>query len=68
LLKDRSEIYPAKLAFYKQWLSQLPGSRLIATDNSGHGIPYEEPELVIDAVHELVEKVRAEPPARRRSQ
>ena len=54
ILKDQGEIYPAKLLFYKQWLSQFPAARLIVTEKSGHGIPYEEPELVIDAIRQVI--------------
>jgi pimeloyl-ACP methyl ester carboxylesterase len=54
LLKDQSESYPAKLAFYQQWLQQFPQARLIVTENSGHGIPFEEPELVIQAIRDVI--------------
>jgi pimeloyl-ACP methyl ester carboxylesterase len=57
--KDQAENYPAKLRFHREWVESLPRGRLITTDRSGHGIPYEEPELVIQTIRELVQRVRA---------
>lgn len=54
--KDRLTLYPAKLRFYKEWLAKVPGAQLIVTQESGHGIPYEEPDLVIKAIRDLVER------------
>jgi pimeloyl-ACP methyl ester carboxylesterase len=36
----------------------VPGGRLVVAEQSSHGIPFEQPELVIDAVREVVEAVR----------
>lgn len=54
--KDQTETYPAKLRIYAEWLRQFPDSRLIATSKSGHGIPYEEPELIIQTIRQMVNK------------
>ena len=59
VLEAQMENYPAKLASYKQWLSQLSMSRLVVTEKSGHGIPYEEPELVIDAIRQVLAEFEA---------
>jgi len=53
--KDHEDLYPAKLKFYEDWLRKIPNGRLVTTENSGHGIPFEEPQLVIDAVKEIVQ-------------
>jgi pimeloyl-ACP methyl ester carboxylesterase len=37
------------------WLKQVPGARHILTDQSGHYIQWEEPELVIDAIRGMIE-------------
>jgi pimeloyl-ACP methyl ester carboxylesterase len=58
LQKDHETLYPAKLRFYRQWLEGIPGGKLIITENSGHGIPLEEPELIADTIREMVEDVR----------
>jgi pimeloyl-ACP methyl ester carboxylesterase len=56
--KDREVFYPAKLKFHKEWVEQFPRGRQIVTENSGHGIPLEEPQLIIDTVRDVVERVR----------
>jgi pimeloyl-ACP methyl ester carboxylesterase len=58
VLKDQKELYPAKLRIYEEWLRQFPNSRLIATPNSGHGIPYEEPELIIQSIRKMITNKR----------
>jgi pimeloyl-ACP methyl ester carboxylesterase len=55
--KDRLTLYPAKLQFHKAWLANIPAARLIVTQESGHGIPFEEPDLVVEAIHDLVTRV-----------
>lgn len=54
--KDQKIFYPAKLQFHKQWVEKFPGGQLIVTEKSGHGIPFEEPELVISAIRQVVER------------
>jgi pimeloyl-ACP methyl ester carboxylesterase len=56
--KDREDVYRAKLRFYQDWLRNIPNGRLVITEDSGHGIPFEEPQLVIDAVREIVQRTR----------
>jgi pimeloyl-ACP methyl ester carboxylesterase len=53
--KDQDLFYPAKLKFHKDWVEQFPRGQLIVTTNSGHGIPFEEPELVIETIRTLLE-------------
>jgi len=33
---------------------------LIVAEGSGHAIPFDQPDLVIDAIREMVEQVRGE--------
>jgi pimeloyl-ACP methyl ester carboxylesterase len=41
-------------------LAQLvPGGRLVIATQSGHDIQDEQPELVLDAIHDVVQAVRA---------
>jgi pimeloyl-ACP methyl ester carboxylesterase len=56
--KDQKIFYPAKLKFHKDWVDKIPGGRLVVTENSGHGIPFEEPELVIKTIRNAVERTR----------
>jgi pimeloyl-ACP methyl ester carboxylesterase len=46
------------LKFHKAWVEKIPGGQLIITENSGHGIPFEEPELVINTIREAVNRAR----------
>jgi pimeloyl-ACP methyl ester carboxylesterase len=43
---------------YQSWLSTLPDGRLVEAPNSGHGVPLDDPQLVVDVVRELVEAAR----------
>jgi pimeloyl-ACP methyl ester carboxylesterase len=54
--KDQKIFYPAKLKFHKEWVEKIPGGQLVITENSGHGIPFEEPELVIKTIREVVNR------------
>lgn len=53
------KLLPLWQAEHAKWLSQFPGARHIVTTNSGHGVVFTEPELIVDAVREAVETVRA---------
>ncbi|HKQ39664.1 MAG TPA: hypothetical protein VJ063_16425, partial [Verrucomicrobiae bacterium] len=56
--KDQTIFYPAKLKFHTEWVERFPEGQLITTENSGHGIPFEEPNLVIHTIRELVNRIR----------
>jgi pimeloyl-ACP methyl ester carboxylesterase len=56
--KDRTIFYPAKLKFHRAWVEQFPGGQLVVTENSGHGIPFEEPGLIVRTIREVLERVR----------
>jgi pimeloyl-ACP methyl ester carboxylesterase len=50
---------PLRLTFHKEWLEKIPESRLITTEISSHaGINFEEPELIIGTIREVVGTVR----------
>jgi len=50
---------PARLKFHRDWVERVPEGRFIETEKSSHGlINIEEPELVIDAIREVVAKAR----------
>jgi pimeloyl-ACP methyl ester carboxylesterase len=38
----------------KEWLRKVPKGKVIVTDKSGHDIPNDEPELVIDAIKQVI--------------
>lgn len=39
---------------YKDWVASIPGARLVVTERSGHNVPQEQPDLVIDTIRQLV--------------
>ena len=56
--EDREVLYKAKLKFHKEWVEQFPRGKIIITENSGHGIPFEEPDLVVRTVRDVVNETR----------
>jgi pimeloyl-ACP methyl ester carboxylesterase len=50
---------PMWLKFHQQWIEKLPRGRHLITENSGHGIPFEEPELVVKAIRETIDLARS---------
>lgn len=53
------KLLPLWQAEHAKWLGQFPGAKHIITTNSGHGVVFTEPELIVDAVREVLEAVRA---------
>jgi len=45
----------ARLSQYRKWLGRVPTGELTITEQSGHDIPNEEPELVISAIRQVIE-------------
>jgi pimeloyl-ACP methyl ester carboxylesterase len=46
------------LKFHTEWVERQLHARHLITENSGHGVPFEEPELVINAIRRMVEQVK----------
>jgi len=46
---------------YKTWLDTIPGARLIVTHDSGHNVPIEQPQLVVETIREVVRAAKAQP-------
>jgi pimeloyl-ACP methyl ester carboxylesterase len=42
----------------KEWIEKIPGGRFIVADSSGHLIQLHQPQLVIDAIRQVVNQVR----------
>lgn len=53
-------LLPLWRAEHAKWLGQFPHARHIVTTNSGHGVVFTEPELIVKAVREIVEAVRSD--------
>ena len=41
---------------YRSWVNGIPGGRMIATDQSGHNVPQEQPELVVATIRQVVDE------------
>lgn len=49
---------PLGLQFHNEWVDSIPGGQLISTDITSRGsINFEEPDLVINAIRQAVDKV-----------
>jgi pimeloyl-ACP methyl ester carboxylesterase len=62
--KDREEFKttrPVWLKFHTEWLEKIPNGKHIVTEESGHMVPFEQPELVVQAIREVVDKVKDAP-------
>ena len=46
----------------KEWVKKVPGAKLVRAEKSGHFIQGQQPELVIAAIKELVDKARSKKP------
>jgi pimeloyl-ACP methyl ester carboxylesterase len=50
------------LKFHQEWIDKISTGQHVVTENSGHGIPFEEPELVVRTIREVVGKARSNHP------
>lgn len=53
------EMLPIWLNAHRNWLKDIPNSRHIVAEDCTHGIVIQKPQVVIDAIREMVEQVRA---------
>lgn len=56
--KQLEAFRPMWLKFHTEWLEKLPNGQHLITHTSGHLIPYEEPELIVRVIRQMVEQVR----------
>lgn len=42
---------------YKTWMETIPSARLIVTHQSGHNVPIEQPELVVETIRQVVRDI-----------
>lgn len=52
--------HAAWLRFHEEWLAKIPNSQHIVTEKSGHVVPFEQPELVIEAIQQVVSAKKIE--------
>jgi pimeloyl-ACP methyl ester carboxylesterase len=56
--EEMKAVRSAWLKFHLEWLERIPNGRHIVTENSGHVVPFEEPQLVIEAIHQVVGEIK----------
>jgi len=49
------------LKYHTEWLKKVPNGQHIVTENSGHDVPFQEPELIIRVIRQMVEQARNGP-------
>ena len=54
-----NEFMPMWLKFHAEWVERVPGGKHIITNNSGHSVVFEEPELIIRVIRQMVEQCRS---------
>lgn len=57
----RADLRPeidAESRAYRSWVDAIPGAHLVITDRSGHNVPIEQPDLVIETIRDVVETAR----------
>jgi pimeloyl-ACP methyl ester carboxylesterase len=42
---------------HQEWIDKVPGGKLIVAEKSGHVIQVQEPQLVVDAIRQVIEQV-----------
>ena len=53
----RAEI-DAESRAYQNWIDEIPDARVVVTDQSGHNVPIEQPDLVVETVRQIVQCAR----------
>jgi pimeloyl-ACP methyl ester carboxylesterase len=59
--KDKQELKllrPVWLKFHEEWLAKIPNGRHVVTEDSGHMVPYYQPELIVGEIRKMVEQTR----------
>jgi pimeloyl-ACP methyl ester carboxylesterase len=56
------EVRPVWAAAHDEWAKSLPQGRHVVTEQSGHGIHVEQPELVVELLREMVDRLRRQQP------
>ena len=46
------------LKFHQEWVDKIPGAKHIIDENTGHAIPFMEPEIAIDAISNAIAQVK----------
>ncbi len=52
--RDFVELRKIWLQSHADWVEKLPKGRHVITEDSGHGVPFEQPELIVQTIREMV--------------
>jgi hypothetical protein len=47
------------LKFHQEWVDKIPNAKHIIDENTGHDIPFMEPEIVINTISNVLVQVRS---------
>jgi len=47
---------------HEEWIAKVPGGKHLRVENSGHFIQGEQPQIVIDAIKQVVDQGRSKTP------
>ena len=56
--KDFRMLKPMWSKFHEEWVAKLPKGKHIITEDSGHMVPFEQPELIVDEIRKMVEQTK----------
>lgn len=62
--KDKEDMRATRqvwLKFHNEWMEKIPNAQHIVTEDSGHMVPFEQPELIVSAIRQIVEQARNHP-------
>jgi pimeloyl-ACP methyl ester carboxylesterase len=54
LLARRRPDIEAESREHREWVARVPGARVIVTDESGHNVAQEQPELVVEVIRQIL--------------
>jgi pimeloyl-ACP methyl ester carboxylesterase len=57
--KDFRELRPMWSKFHDEWVAKLPNGKHLITQDSGHMVPFEQPQLIVDEIRKMVSQSRA---------
>jgi hypothetical protein len=57
--QEYTTVHQAWLKFHTEWLKNVRNGKHIITKNSEHGIPFEEPKLIINTIRQIVEQSKS---------
>jgi pimeloyl-ACP methyl ester carboxylesterase len=61
-LKSDPKVTEKWIEEQREWVKKVPGAKLVRAEKSGHFIQGQQPELVIAAIKELVDKAKSKKP------